>query len=278
MHYNEKILILSPVKDASGYLDLYFENLMRLNYPRELISLGFIEGDSRDDSHAILESKLPDLRKTFRKAGLWKKDFGFRIPEGLPRWTGSIQMARRSVLAKSRNHLLFRALEDEDRVLWLDVDVEAYPADIIQRLLDTRRDIIQPNCVTEYGGRSHDLNAWRDRGRQHLHDLRGEGDLVELHSVGGAMLMVKADIHRDGLIFPTFPYGRKSRLIRRVHLFFVTRKEKILGIPEAIRAWLSSTHQGELETEGLGIMAHDMGHKCWGMPNLEIKHPDGSTN
>jgi hypothetical protein len=29
---------------------------------------------------------------------------------------------------------------------------------------------------------------------------------------------------------------------------------------------------GEIETEGLGIMAHDMGHECWGMPNLEVKH------
>jgi peptide chain release factor subunit 1 len=31
---------------------------------------------------------------------------------------------------------------------------------------------------------------------------------------------------------------------------------------------------GELETEGLGIMAGDMGYQCWGMPNLEILHAD----
>jgi hypothetical protein len=29
---------------------------------------------------------------------------------------------------------------------------------------------------------------------------------------------------------------------------------------------------GEVETEGLGLMAHDMGYTCWGMPNLEIVH------
>jgi hypothetical protein len=29
---------------------------------------------------------------------------------------------------------------------------------------------------------------------------------------------------------------------------------------------------GEIETEGLGIMAHEMGYECWGMPNLEILH------
>jgi peptide chain release factor subunit 1 len=27
-----------------------------------------------------------------------------------------------------------------------------------------------------------------------------------------------------------------------------------------------------VETEGLGILAHDMGYECWGMPNLEVRH------
>lgn len=31
-------------------------------------------------------------------------------------------------------------------------------------------------------------------------------------------------------------------------------------------------YTGEIETEGLGMMAYDMGYECWGMPNLEIKH------
>jgi len=35
---------------------------------------------------------------------------------------------------------------------------------------------------------------------------------------------------------------------------------------------VSDSDAGEIETEGLGIMAHDMGHDCWGLPNLEIKH------
>jgi hypothetical protein len=80
----------------------------------------------------------------------------------------------------------------------------------------------------------------------HLEDLRSEGDLVELDAVGGTMLLVRADLHRDGLVFPSFPYGGRNSRIRG--------------------------NLGELETEGLGMMAHDMGHRCWGMPNLEIRH------
>ena len=40
-------------------------------------------------------------------------------------------------------------------------------------------------------------------------------------------------------------------------------------LPQKIR---ENRYQGEMETEGLGIMANDMGYDCWGMPNLEILH------
>ncbi len=67
-------------------------------------------------------------------------------------------------------------------------------------------------------------------------------------------------------------YGKKSKLIRRGNYFFANWREALtgwLGIPRKIRR---GEHAGEIETEGLGIMAHDMGHACWGMPNLEILH------
>ena len=75
------------------------------------------------------------MRAEFRRVGLWRRDFGYRIAPGVPRWAPAIQVERRTVLARSRNHLLFRALEDEAWVLWLDVDVVAYPPDLVERLL-----------------------------------------------------------------------------------------------------------------------------------------------
>ena len=67
------------------------------------------------------------------------------------------------------------------------------------------------------------------------------------------MLLVRADLHRDGLIFPAFPFGAGSTNAREGNA--VTGR---LG--------------GELETEGLALMAKAMGHEVWGMPNLEIVH------
>lgn len=51
------------------------------------------------------------------------------------------------------------------------------------------------------------------------------------------MLLIRADAHREGSIFPAFPY----RYL--------------------------------IETEDLAAMAKDMGYHCWGLPSLETWHP-----
>jgi hypothetical protein len=250
------VLVLTPVKDAAGSLDRYCDLLDRLAWPRQRLSVGLLESDSRDGTWEALTALLPRLRAGRRRADIWKRDFGFRMPPGIPRWEHGLQIPRRTVLAKSRNHLLLHALDDEQWVLWLDVDVEDYPPDILDRLLAVERDIVQPHCVRWPGGPTFDLNAWRDAGRLHLEDLRAEGDLVRLDAVGGTMLLVRADLHRDGLMFPAFPYGRRNAFGRWPSPF-------------------TGQAGGELETEGLGLMARDMGHQCWGMPHLEIVHRKG---
>lgn len=61
--------------------------------------VGFLEGDSVDATYAALDARLPDLRRRHRRAGLWKRDFGFRIPSGSPRWAPAFQIARRTVIS-----------------------------------------------------------------------------------------------------------------------------------------------------------------------------------
>jgi len=244
------VLILTPMKSACRFLDGYFAGLRKLSYPRQRVSIGILESDSRDDTFTQIETRL--AAETFRRVTLVKKDFGFHMPDGTPRYEAVYQPARRAVLARSRNHLLFRALDDEDWVLWLDVDVVDYPADVIERLIALDCDIAHPHCVIEPGGETFDLNAWRDHGRTRMGDLRGSG-MVRLDAVGGTMLLVRADRHRDGLVFPPFFYGARSRFVREPHP-------------------LGGGIVGEIETEGLGIMAKDMGIECWGLPDLEIRH------
>ncbi len=242
----DTVLILTPLKDAAPHLATHVRLLTTLTYPHRQISFGFLEGDSRDDTADRLSGELRQLRREFAGADLWRRDFGFALPPGTHRSDPRIQPERRRVLARARNHLLSHALRDQDWVLWLDVDLTFYPPDIIERLLDVGKRIVLPHCVLDPGGPTFDQNAWRDKGRYHLDDLRDEGAVVPLDTVGGTMLLIRADLHRDGLIFPPFPYRP--------------------GHPRARGG------EGELETEGLGLMAADMGETCWGLPHLEIIH------
>ena len=252
-----RVLILSPVKNAAAYLPRFFENLETLSYPHDRIALAFLESDSSDDTAAQIEKRLPALRGEFARAELFQRSFGFQMKT--ERWATGEQFQRRAVLARSRNLLLSLALGDENWVLWLDVDVARWPADIIERLLAAGKEIVTPNCLALGTEEPFDLNSyklapgaekldWRPYivdgilqpppgfGRLYLQDLR-PFNAVELDGVGATMLLVRADLHREGLVFPPYSY----RML--------------------------------IETEGLAAMAKDMGYRCWGLPGVVIYHP-----
>jgi hypothetical protein len=251
-----RVLILTPLRDAASVLGRYAENLRSLTYPRERITLAVLEGDSQDGTYDACTALVAELDAELRGARLFKRDFLFHSVG--PRWDPRIQRRRRAVIARARNHLLLHALDDEDWVLWLDADVTDFPADVIERLLEARRDVVVPHCVVAPGAETFDLNTFqytaearlvdwsryvidgiltppKGLARRYLDQMRGE-ELVRVDCVGGTMLLVRADLHRDGLVFPHYPYG--------LHI----------------------------ETEGLAVMARDMGHDCWAMPDLEIVH------
>lgn len=247
-----KVLILTPIKGASRHLPRYVQLIERLDWPRDLLSVALLEGDSKDDTYAVAEALLPRLEARTRRTMLFRRDFGFSMPDGVPRWAPAFQLMRRTVMARARNHLLFRALDDEDWVFWIDVDLIDFPPDVLSQLLSTSYDIVVPHCVRKLGGPTFDRNNWTDQGNVTLSDRRGSG-AMRLSAVGGTMLLIRADLHRDGLVFPPFRYGVESANIRKYHPLW---------------------GKGEIETEGLGIMAADMGAQCWGLPDLEVIHAE----
>jgi hypothetical protein len=247
----DSVVILTVVKDAASYLEAYFERLNQLTYPGDRLSVALLESDSVDGTFDLLQRLNLRHAGRFRDTKVFKHDYGFRLPSQMPRWEESIQLARRNILARARNQLLFRAIGDHDWVLWLDVDVISFPNDLLERLLGYGLDILHPDCVRVPGGPSYDRNAWRDDGKLLMHDLRGSGRPVRIDSVGGTVLLVRADVHRDGLVFPSYRYGIQSSAIRTRH--------PIWGA-------------GEIETEGLAAMARDMGLQCWGLPDLQVIH------
>ena len=183
------------------------------------------------------------------------------------------QKARRSAMSRARNSLLFTTLGPYTSwVLWLDADIVETPQNLIQDLASHDKPVIVPNCFQRFiddtgkpDTRAYDYNSWQDS--QGAADMaanmakddiilegypdmatyrtlmamtadksanRDQRAIIPLDGVGGTALMVKAEVHRDGAMFPPFAF---------YHL---------------------------VETEGFAKMAKRLGWACWGLPNYFV--------
>ncbi len=255
----DNLAIFIPVRDAVDHLAPCLALIAQLDIPKHHIKLVFCEGDSVDGSWAELQKLVEPLRKDYRDIVLLQKVVHTRFKHA-DRARRLVQKQRRSGIAAVRNHMIDAGLSAaDDWVLWMDVDVWSYPADIVSTLRKTGARIVAPHCVYRRGGTTFDLNTfittepkrdylyyrWLWQGlymppktsgrRLYMEDLR-HSEVIPLHSVGGAMLLVDAALHRGGMRFPELPYE---------HL---------------------------LETEGFGRLAVDLGVPMVGMPNVEVLH------
>ena len=186
------------------------------------------------------------------------------------------QKARRAAMSRARNSLLFTTIGPSTSwVLWLDADIIETPPTLIQDLASHDKPVIVPNCLQRFTNdqgkpdtRPYDYNSWQDS--QQAQDmaanmapddiiLEGYNDMatyrtlmamtadksdnrdinavIALDGVGGTALLVKAEVHRDGAMFPPFAF---------YHL---------------------------METEGFAKMARRLGWGCWGLPNYFVSPP-----
>jgi GT2 family glycosyltransferase len=255
----DSIAVLVPVRDAADHIAPFLQTIATLDHPSDRIKLVFCEGDSQDGTYERLVELTAPLRDRYRDIVLLRHDVDTFVPRAR-RWLRKYQRARRSGLARVRNHLIDHGLDaGDDWALWIDVDVWRFPRDILRQLRNSEARIVTPNCVIEPGGPSFDRNAFvitaDDRDWIYYRDLK-DGlyqprdsvcrrlylselrylDRVPLDAVGGAMLLVDASLHRGGLRFPEWPY------------------------------------RDLVETEGFGALARDLGVTPIGLPKVEILH------
>jgi mannan polymerase complexes MNN9 subunit len=274
----ETVLILTPL---ARFYQGYWDNILALSYPHDLISLGFIipKTSAGNAATSALQSRIaatqsgPEARR-FASITILRQDFADPLSSQSESERHSLanQKARRAVMSKARNSLLFTTLGPTTSwVLWLDSDVVETPASLIQDLAAHDKPIIVPNCFQRYidplsnkpAIRPYDYNSWRDSdtalalaASMGNDDVLFEGyaematyrtlmakvaevngnprEEMELDGVGGTALLVKAEVHRDGAMFPPFPF---------YHL---------------------------IETEGFAKMAKRLGWSAWGLPNYFV--------
>jgi len=259
-----RVLIATPLKDAAESLPWYFEALDAVTYPKELISIGFLESDSTDLTDKVVRTFIASDHPYRR---VYYKSIPSKASVLGEKHDLDLQLQRRKVLAQARNDLLALVdMNDFDYVLWIDVDSFGFPPSIIEDLISVNRSVVAPNILGANGG-TYDLNSWFETqpmkvwadphapvmfegysefdsygGRLYLSCFRDKlrddekFAIVPLHGVGTALLMVDAAVHRAGIIFPIEPYKRR------------------------------------VESEGFGLIANDRGFSVVGLPNYLVVH------
>lgn len=155
----ERVLILTPLRDAAPYLVKHFDLLTDLTYPHDLIDLAFLVGDSTDDTLAVLASELnriqqhPDAKVPFHSVTIVEKDFGAAeySQDVESRHGFKAQGPRRKLMGKARNYLLSAALKPEHSwVYWRDVDIVDSPKKIIEDFVAHDKDILVPSMFSAH--------------------------------------------------------------------------------------------------------------------------------
>ena len=132
---------------------MFFSHLRNLTYPHHLIDLGFLIGDSKDNTNELLSDLLAELqadedpKQPFGEISIMEKDFGQKVKQDVESRHGfAAQASRRKSMAQARNWLLSAALRPTHSwVYWRDVDVETAPETILEDLMRHNKDVIVPS-------------------------------------------------------------------------------------------------------------------------------------
>lgn len=183
-----------------------------------------------------------------------------------------VQKERRAMMALARNSLLFSTISPRTSwVLWLDADIVETPPTLLHDLIAHKKPVLSANVFQRYTDngkpaiRPYDFNNWiesedglkiaegmnddeiivegyaelatyRPLMAQHYDENGDKNAEMPLDGVGGGAVLVNADVHRDGAMFPPFPF---------YHL---------------------------IETEGFAKMAKRLGYEVFGLPNYLVYH------
>ncbi|KAG6599547.1 Mannan polymerase complex subunit mnn9 [Phytophthora cinnamomi] len=271
---SNSVLIICVFNDAGSWggnrtVNDFFNLVGSFNYPKEKISISMLTS-SLNEFGKVRALFANNIQHYPRLSVMFRNDF---VQNGLSRdnrHEGPRQADRRRMIARYRNYVLMSSLETwHQGVLWLDADVEIIPSHLLPKMVHSGLDILMPTCYTRYHGVwiNYDQNGWIGQRAVRPADL-GDGeffmpgplnvkllDEVEdkskpftpMDSVGGTMLYVRAEVHRQGVVFP---------------MHYVIGSE-----------WGREGYDG-IETEGLCYAAHFLGFKCWGMVNESIQHTE----
>lgn len=229
-----------------------------------------------DRALKALEAKVKETQASkgkFKKITILRQDTpSLELQDEKSRHALAVQKERRSMMALARNSLVFTTIAPTTAwVLWLDADIVETPPTLLQDMIGHKRAVLSANVYQRFEKdglpaiRPYDFNNWveSEEGLKlalgmrddeiivegyselatyrplmaHFYDDKGDKRAeMSLDGVGGGAVLVNADVHRDGAMFPSFPF---------YHL---------------------------IETEGFAKMAKRLGYEVFGLPNYLVYH------
>ncbi|EDK36494.2 hypothetical protein PGUG_00592 [Meyerozyma guilliermondii ATCC 6260] len=224
---------------------------------------------------AAVKKTQADKKTRFKKVTILRQDSDSLSSQAeKDRHALAVQKERRAMMAVARNSLVFSTISPSTAwCLWLDADIVETPPTLIQDLMRHDKPIVSANVFQRFHNpdtnkpdiRPYDFNNWveSEEGLKIAASLKEDEIIVEgyaematyrplmayyydaksdihtemaLDGIGGGAVLVKADVHRDGAMFPSFPF---------YHL---------------------------IETEGFAKMAKRLGYTVFGLPNYLVYH------
>ncbi|KFY19798.1 hypothetical protein V491_04206, partial [Pseudogymnoascus sp. VKM F-3775] len=251
-----------------------------------LIDLGFLVGDSTDDTLAVLATEVERIQKredsvSFNSVTIIEKDFGAGEIASMAvkdRHGFNEQAPRRKAMARARNYLLYATMKPEHSwVFWRDVDIVESAPEILEDLIAHDKDVIVPNVwfhryeerdgkMVDVEGR-FDYNLWveSDKGRKLAASLAKDDILVEgykEYNTGRRYMTLEGDYKADKDVeLPLDGIGGVSIVVKAdVHRS---------GINFPCYAF-----ENQAETEGFAKMAKRAKYEVIGLPNYVVWHID----
>ncbi|CCD24184.1 ANP1/MMN9/VAN1 family protein NDAI_0C05250 [Naumovozyma dairenensis CBS 421] len=251
----EHVLILTPLQ---SFDEKYWENLLNLSYPRDLIELGFMVPNTKKGDQILkqLENAVKNVQGIDKKLGsnkfakitiLRQKDSGFHKfndrKDKKEMNDIELEKEKRAEMALARNELLSSTLSHSTAwILWLDSNVIETPNTLIQDMTQHDKPVLATNVYMKDSNdkdkaniRPYDFRNWieSDTALQLASEMPEDEIIVEgmaglatnrqlmtnfyesdgspteelaLDGIGAACTLVKSEVHRDGAMFPNFPF------------------------------------------------------------------------
>jgi len=232
-----KILIGTMLKNSGGWLSKYWEEVKKLDYPKDKLRIVFVYGDSKDNTLKIAKRIV---KEKVCNVEIYKEPNDTLLKRGGAQLSASVYNDWKTLL-------------NEDYFMLLDSDLIELPSNLITELLKVKEDIVAPYPWSE--GHRHFYDSWIFRiGNKRFHPMNPPGlglkVPIEVDSVGTCFLATRESYKSTPI---TNPYPNLSFCNNARRMGY-----KVIALP-----YLEVFHA---DIEKLGIIHNPLPPKLGGYP------------